>query len=141
MYVYEGGVEVRKIPVSTGAPVTNAFTPSWSGVVGDYRGWGLFRNNLQADDRWYLFPGPEGSILIHSVPYTLTGNNKVYDQLNALGVKPVSSGCVRISPADAQWLKAWDPVGVSITITRWSGGIESPDESLPQANTIQNNTS
>jgi lipoprotein-anchoring transpeptidase ErfK/SrfK len=133
MYVYENSVEIRAIPVSTGAPFTNSFTPSWTGVVGNDWGGGLFRSDFRADYMWYLFPGPEGSILIHSVPYTTSGVLKVYDQAGALGVKPVSQGCVRISPTDAQWLKTWNPVGVSIEITRWSGGISPPQESTPQA--------
>jgi lipoprotein-anchoring transpeptidase ErfK/SrfK len=127
MVVYEQGVAIRQIPVSTGAPVSNTFTPSWEGIVGDYWGSGLLRHDLQADFMWYLFSGPEGSILIHSVPYTITGNTKKYDRLNALGIAPVSSGCVRLSPEDAAWLKTWDPVGVSIKITRWSGGIRPAD--------------
>lgn len=128
MYVYEDGVEVRTIPVSTGAPMTNTFTPAWEGVVGNDWGGGIFRNSFRADYMWYLFPGPEGSILIHSVPYTQANNVKIYDRLGALGIEPVSNGCVRVSPEDAQWLKTWNPVNVPIKITRWSGPI-SPDPS------------
>lgn len=131
MHVYENGIEIHTIPVSTGAPVANAFTPAWRGVVGRYWGGGPFRDtNLWADHMWYLFPGAEGSILIHSVPYVRSGDMKIYDRPDALGVRPASHGCVRISPEDAEWLKAWDPVGVPIEITRWSGEIGPPDDSL-----------
>jgi lipoprotein-anchoring transpeptidase ErfK/SrfK len=131
MHIYESGIEVRAIPVSTGRPVTNAFTPAWRGEVGDYWGSGPFLNtNLWSDDMWYLFPGPEGSILIHSAPYIRDGDVKIYDRLDALGVEPASRGCVRISPQDAEWLHAWDPVGVPIEITPWSGKIGPPDDSL-----------
>jgi lipoprotein-anchoring transpeptidase ErfK/SrfK len=130
MRVYENGAEIRAIPVSTGAPVANAFTPPWRGVVGDYWGGGPFRDtNLWADYMWYLFPGEEGSILIHSVPYLRSGDMKIYDRPDALGVRPASHGCVRISPEEAEWLKAWDPVGVPIEITPWSGEIGPPDAS------------
>jgi hypothetical protein len=44
--------------------------------------------------------------VIHSVPYIRQGGDKVYDQLDALGIRPSSHGCVRISLEDAQWLKA-----------------------------------
>ena len=135
MHVFEQGVEVRLIPVSTGAPAQNSFTPAWAGVVGNYWGGGSFRNGFRADYMWYLFPGQWGSILIHSVPYTGTVDSKVYDRLSALGVEPVSTGCVRISPKDAQWLTKWNPVGVPITITAWSGPIGPPDESLPPVKT------
>jgi lipoprotein-anchoring transpeptidase ErfK/SrfK len=47
----------------------------------------------------------------------------MYDQLDALGMTPVSHGCIRISPDDAEWLKSWNPVGAPIEITRWSGKI------------------
>jgi lipoprotein-anchoring transpeptidase ErfK/SrfK len=131
MHVYENGAEIRAIPASTGRPVTNAFTPAWRGDVGRYWGSGPFLNtNLWSDHMWYLFPGPQGSILIHSVPYTRDGDVKIYDRLDALGVEPASHGCVRISPQDAQWLEAWDPVGVPIEITPWSGEIGPPDDSL-----------
>jgi lipoprotein-anchoring transpeptidase ErfK/SrfK len=124
MLVYENEVEIRRLPVSTGAPVANAFTPAWQGKVGPFWGKAAFRNtNLWADYIWYLFPGSEGSILIHSVPYTRSGEAKVYDNLEALGVRPASAGCVRISPEDAEWLAAWNPVGVPIEITQWSGEI------------------
>ncbi len=131
IHVYESGIEIRAIPASTGRPVANGFTPAWRGDVGRYWGGGPFLNtSLWSDHMWYLFPGPQGSILIHSVPYTRDGDVKIYDRLDALGVEPASHGCVRISPQDAQWLQAWDPVGVPIEITPWSGGIGPPDESL-----------
>ena len=126
MFVYENDTVVRTIPVSTGAPVTNMFTPPWEGIVGDDWGSGPFRNQQRADFMWFLFPGPEGSILIHSVPYTITNGLKVFDRPEALGVEPVSNGCVRISPDDGAWLKNWKPVGVPLTITRWSGKIQPP---------------
>lgn len=129
MLVYEGDELVRSIAVSTGAPYENSFTPSWSGQVGAFWGKAQFRGtNLWADYIWYLFPGATGSILIHSVPYVNNGEEKVYDRPEALGVEPASKGCVRISPEDAQWLARWDPVGVPIEITRYSGVIQpAPD--------------
>lgn len=124
MYVYENGEKIRTIPVSTGAPTSKTFTPSWQGTVGADWGGGAFPvDKLLAEHIWYLFPGPEGSILIHSVPYSLDGQIKRYDQVEALGVKPVSRGCVRISTTDANWLKNWNPVGAAIEITRWSGKV------------------
>ena len=131
MHVYEDGMKVRTILISSGRPVANAFTPAWKGKVGRYWGGGPFLNtDLFSDYMWYLFPGARGSILIHSLPYTWDGDLKVYDRPDALGVEPASHGCVRISPEDAQWLKSWDPIGVSIEITPWSGEIGPPDESL-----------
>lgn len=131
MIVYEDGTRIRAIPVSTGAPVANAFTPPWSGRIGPFWGKAAFRGtNLWADYIWYLFPGTEGSILIHSVPYTRNGDEKVYDRLDALGVEPASRGCIRISPEDAEWLAGWAPVGVPIEIKAWSGAIGPADDSL-----------
>ena len=124
MLVYEGGDLVRTIAVSTGAPYENSFTPAWTGRVGAFWGKAQFRGtDLWADYIWYLFPGATGSILIHSVPYVDNGDEKVYDRPEALGVEPASKGCVRISPEDAEWLARWDPVGVPIEITRYSGVI------------------
>jgi len=131
LHVYENGVEIRTIPVSTGAPVANAFTPAWRGHVGTFWGGAAFRNsNLWADYIWYLFPGEQGSILIHSVPYTRNGESKIYDRPEALGVEPASRGCIRISPEDAEWLAAWNPVGALMEITPWSGDIAPADDTL-----------
>jgi hypothetical protein len=125
MAVYEGGELVHLIPVSTGAPYVNSFTPAWRGHVGPFWGKAMFRGtDLWADYIWYLFPGALGSILIHSVPYMNNGDEKVYDKPEALGVEPASKGCVRISPEDARWLVEWDPVGVAIEITPYSGVIK-----------------
>jgi lipoprotein-anchoring transpeptidase ErfK/SrfK len=131
MHIYEEGAEIRAIPVSSGRPVANAFTPAWRGDVGRYWGGGPFLDTeFWSDYMWYLFPGTRGSILIHSLPYIRSGDLKIYDRPEALGVEPTSHGCVRISPEDAQWLESWDPVGVPIEITPWSGEIGPPDESL-----------
>jgi hypothetical protein len=120
MVVYEHGVQVRVIPVSTGQPSNNALTPAWEGVVGAYWGRCRFLDGTFADHVWYLFPGDEGSILIHTVPYAEVNGDKVYRDLEALGRRPVSKGCVRISPADGFWLRAWDPQGVPIHILPWT---------------------
>jgi lipoprotein-anchoring transpeptidase ErfK/SrfK len=138
MFVYENDTVIYTIPVSTGAPVTNRFTPPWQGIVGDDWGSGPFRNQQRADFMWFLFPGPEGSILIHSVPYTITNGIKVYDRLEALGVEPVSNGCIRISPEDGAWLQNWSPVGVPITITRLSDRIQPPNNTGQEAEESKN---
>ena len=132
MHVFENGSEIRTIPISTGRPIVNTFTPAWQGKVGADWGGGQFRNtDLFSDYMWYLFPGEEGSILIHSVPYRKFGDEKSYDQLDALGIHPSSRGCVRISPDDAAWLKAWNPVRASIEITPWLGYIDpTPDPNV-----------
>ncbi len=131
MHVYENGAEIRSIPISTGRPVANAFTPAWRGNVGRYWGSGPFLNtSLWSDYMWYLFPGARGSILIHSVPYIWEGDLKIYDRPDALGVEPASHGCVRISTEDAQWLEGWNPVGTPIEITPWTGEIGPPEETL-----------
>ncbi|MBC7234549.1 MAG: L,D-transpeptidase [Chloroflexi bacterium] len=115
MYVFEWGKLVRDIPCSTGLPEPDKYTDAWSGRVGPY--WGtFFAFDVYADDAWYLFKSL-GSILIHSLPYTLENGRKVYQDRDALGVRPSSHGCIRIAPEDAAWFTAWNPEGVEITIT------------------------
>lgn len=131
MYVYERARLIRTIPVSTGVPVTNMFTPSWAGQVGaEWSGGPIGREGFYTDYMWYLFDGPEGSILIHSLPYKKEGETKTYDQPEALGVRPASHGCVRISLEDAAWLQTWNPTDVSISITRWTGSISDAENLL-----------
>ena len=115
MRIYEDGVEVRSIPCSSGLPGERTNTPAWEGEIGEY--WGtFFAYNVYADEAWYLFKSL-GSILIHSSPYTIENGVKVYLELDALGERPASHGCVRIAPEDAQWFTEWGPEGVSIVIT------------------------
>ncbi|HUV95072.1 MAG TPA: L,D-transpeptidase [Anaerolineae bacterium] len=115
LYVFEEGALVRDIPCSTGLPDPDSYTPAWSGEVGEY--WGtFFAYEVYADEAWYLYKS-DGSILVHSLPYTLTNGSKVYQDRDALGMRPASHGCIRISPEDAAWFTSWDPGGVAITIS------------------------
>lgn len=123
MYVYEGGVRVRAIPVSTGQPTTNTLTHSWRGTVGRDLGAIRVLGGMYVDYAWFLYPDLYGNILIHSVPYVREGGAKVYDQADALGLRLSSHGCIRISPRDAAWLKEWDPAGAQIQISAWPGPI------------------
>lgn len=115
MRVYEDGAEVRLIPCSTGLPGEQTNTPAWQGEVGEY--WGtFFAYDVYADEAWYLFKSL-GSILIHSAPYTVENGIKTYLELDALGARTASHGCVRISPEDARWFTEWRPEGVPMVIT------------------------
>ena len=112
MRVYEDGVEVRTIPVSTGLRMS--YTPAFSGRVSYYvnkiNSYGSF-----SEHAWY-FTKATGNIYIHSSPYTVKDGQKHYIGLEWLGVKPSSHGCVRIHPLDANWLVEWDPRGVLLTV-------------------------
>jgi lipoprotein-anchoring transpeptidase ErfK/SrfK len=115
MFVFENGVQIKAIPVSTGKPDLDNCTPAWRGWVGSY--WGTFYNlNAYADDAWYLFKA-RASILIHGAPYIYRNERKVYQDLEALGNYPSSHGCIRLHPDDARWFTAWGPKGVPIIIT------------------------
>jgi lipoprotein-anchoring transpeptidase ErfK/SrfK len=115
MHIYENGAEIRVLPCSTGKPLDWHWTPAWSGRVGDYAGTFAAYGAYQ-DDGWYLFKAT-GDILIHSAPYTIVDGRKVYQDLEALGVRPSSHGCIRLAPEDARWLTEWNPLGVPIAIT------------------------
>jgi lipoprotein-anchoring transpeptidase ErfK/SrfK len=119
MHVFEDGVEIRTIPVSTGKPGPTTTTPAWSGVVGEYRGT-FFAFGVYVDEAWFLFKSL-GSILIHSAPYVYEDGKKVYQDLEALGKHPASHGCIRLHPDDARWFTEWEPRGVPIVITEWTG--------------------
>jgi len=115
VHIYEDGVETRSMPCSTGLPDPQMNTPAWEGVVGEY--WGtFFAYDVYADEAWYLFKSL-GSILIHSSPYTIENDVKVYQDVEILGVRPASHGCIRVSPEDARWFTEWGPEGVPIIIT------------------------
>jgi len=115
MFVFEKGRLLRNIACSTGAPQPDKYTPAWNGQVGYYHGT-FFSFDVYADDAWYLFQH-DGAILIHSLPYTVEDGVKVYQDREFLGVRPVSHGCIRISPENAKWLTEWNPEGVTIVIT------------------------
>lgn len=111
--VYEDGVEIRTLPASTGVPPL--YTPAFSGYVGRYAST-IYGYGELADNAWYVFTAG-GNIYIHSAPYTLSEDEKVYEGLEFLGVRPSSHGCIRLHPADAEWLTTWNPQGVPILIT------------------------
>jgi lipoprotein-anchoring transpeptidase ErfK/SrfK len=111
--VYEDGREVRTLPASTGqAPY---YTPAFTGRVRYYVGT-FYSFGVWADDAWYVFMAA-GEIYIHSLPYTKSGDEKIYEGAEHLGVRPSSHGCIRLHPDDAAWLTAWNPGGVPIVVT------------------------
>ncbi len=115
MYVYENGEQIRRMPVSTGIPdQEETMTPAWEGEVGRYVGT-FFSFGVWADEAWYLFEH-YGSMLIHGAPYIEEDGKKVYQELDALGVRPASHGCIRLPPEEAEWLSAWEPTGAHVII-------------------------
>lgn len=111
--VYEDGVEIRTLLVSTGVP--SLYTPAFLGQVGHYVST-IYGYGGLSDNAWYIFTAG-GNIYIHSAPYTLSEGMKVYEGLEFLGVQPSSHGCIRLHPSDAEWLVSWNPLGVPILIT------------------------
>lgn len=116
LYIYEYGELIREIPCSTGLPEPDKYTPAAVGRVSDY--WPTFTSfGTQCDNGWLLFKS-SGNILIHSLPYLPDEfGNKIYQDADALGVRPASHGCIRISPADAEWLTEYNPRGALFEVT------------------------
>jgi lipoprotein-anchoring transpeptidase ErfK/SrfK len=115
MTIWEPGKAARELLISTGDEDQGYRTPAWYGLVG--KEWGTFHAfGTYADEGWYLYDDPTGSILIHSAPYELVDGNKVYEDLDALGNYPASHGCIRLTPDDARWFTAWKPQGVPLVI-------------------------
>jgi lipoprotein-anchoring transpeptidase ErfK/SrfK len=113
LWVYIDGAVVRVVPISSG--VRSFYTPQFLGCVGPYTatiyGFGSF-----ADHAWYITKAA-GNIYIHGAPYTLKDGEKVYQDLELLGVRPSSHGCVRVHPIDAEWLAEWDLQGATVLVT------------------------
>jgi hypothetical protein len=115
MFVYQNGALIRRIPVSTGKPdEESTMTPAWEGEVGRYVGT-FFAFGTFADDAWYLFEH-YGSMLIHSAPYIKQSGRKVYQEVDLLGVRPASHGCIRLPPDESKWFTAWEPHGAHVII-------------------------
>jgi lipoprotein-anchoring transpeptidase ErfK/SrfK len=126
--IYDGDRPVRQLPVSTGWPgVRKTTTPTWTGPIGEY--WGTFSSfGTTQDFGYWLFTDylPDGSwngdILIHGAPYVPgPAGEKVYSR-DHIGFAPRSHGCIQLLPEDAEWFRAWDPLGVGITIAPFSRG-------------------
>jgi len=111
--VYEDGVKIRTIPVSTG--LRTSYTPPFVGNVGRYVKT-IYGFGSLADYAWYLTRAT-GNIYIHGAPYKEIEGEKVYEGLEFLGIKPSSHGCIRLHPNDAEWLYHWEPGGVLIYVT------------------------
>lgn len=115
LYVYEDGQEIKALPVSTGK--RQSYTPAFEGRIGRYTET-LYGYGTLADHAWYLTEAT-GAIYLHGAPYIQQVNGeKVYQDLEALGIRPSSHGCIRLHPLDAAWLARWDPYGVPILITQ-----------------------
>jgi hypothetical protein len=115
MTIWEPGHALRELPISTGDEDQGYRTPAWYGLVGKY--WGTFHAyGTYADEGWYLYDDPTGSILIHSAPYRLSNGKKQYEGLDALGNYPASHGCIRLLPEDARWFTTWKPQGVPLVV-------------------------
>ena len=115
VYVYENGQEIRRMPCSTGRRGEETYTPAWEGEVGKYVGT-FFGFGVYADEGWYLFDH-YGGMLIHGAPYLVEDGAKVYQDLDALGVRPTSHGCIRLVPDDAVWFTEWEPRGAHMIIS------------------------
>lgn len=112
--VYEDGQKVKTLPISTGKRYS--YTPAFRGRVGRYVPT-LYGFGTLADHAWYLTEAT-GAIYLHGAPYLQVDGRKVYQDLEAIGVRPSSHGCIRLHPTDAAWLARWDPRDASIIITR-----------------------
>jgi len=116
IYLFEYGELLRAIPCSTGKPDDNSYTPAASGKVGVYVTT-FFSFGTHQDDAWYLYHSV-GGIYIHGLPYTYDeAGAKVYQDRDALGVRPTSHGCIRIAPEDAVWLREWNPADIPFTVS------------------------
>lgn len=122
MRIYEGDRLAVVLPVSTGWPgIRKTATPEWSGRVGEF--WGTFTSfGTTQDLGFWLYTDylPDGSwngdILFHGAPYTVGLDGAKQYELDGIGTTPVSNGCIRLEPSDAEWMMRWDPVGVPLTI-------------------------
>lgn len=116
IYLFEHGELLRAIPCSTGKPDSNSYTPAASGEVGVYVET-FFAFGTHQDHAWYLYHSV-GGIYIHGLPYVYDEQGeKVYQDRDALGVRPMSHGCIRIAPEEALWLLDWNPIGVPFTVS------------------------
>ena len=115
MVVYQNGAKIRQMPVSTGKPDDpTTITPAWEGDVGRYVGT-FFSFGTWQDEGWYLFEH-YGAMLIHGNPYLTNDGKKEYQQLDALGTRPASHGCIRLPPEEAKWFTSWQPKGAHMII-------------------------
>ncbi len=114
LIVYEDGQRVKVLSVSAGK--RQSYTPAFHGRVGRYVPT-LYGFGTLSDHAWYLTEAT-GAIYLHGAPYLQVDGRKVYQDLEAIGVRPSSHGCIRLHPTDAAWLARWDPRDASIIITR-----------------------
>jgi lipoprotein-anchoring transpeptidase ErfK/SrfK len=137
MLIFEGERLFRALPVSTGVPADRVTTtPAWEGRVGRY--WGTFSSfGTTQDHGYWLFTDylPDGrwngDILIHGAPYTRGADGEKLYQREHIGREPHSHGCIQLLPEDAEWFRAWDPVGVPVAIEPIGVGAVLPPLATP----------
>lgn len=92
-----------------------SLTPTGSYHIEDERGQSFFNQELQEGAHYYVSWRDHGIYLFHSVPTKPDGTfNK--KEAAKLGKKPGSSGCLRLSVPDAQWLMKNVPTGTRVVI-------------------------
>ncbi len=113
MYVYQGDLEIKKFPVSTG-------TNSHPTPVGNHKI--QFKQEVRVGSSYphYIMPKfmqfRKGGYGIHALP-SLANDRGVYwrEALNHIGTRR-SHGCIRLLPADANWVFEFAEVGTPVQV-------------------------
>lgn len=115
LYVYLGDTEVRKFRVSTGAAATPTPVGETSIILKQWSRVG-HKPPHYIMPRYMMFRA--GGYGFHALP-SLGGDGGVFwtEARNHIGI-PVSHGCVRILPEDADWLYDFTDVGSKVIVQR-----------------------
>lgn len=115
LYVYLGDTEVRKFRISSGAAATPTPVGETSIILKQWV-------RVGAKPPHYIMPRfmmfRAGGYGFHALP-SLGGDGGVFwtEARNHIGI-PVSHGCVRILPEDAEWLYEFTDVGTKVVVQR-----------------------
>lgn len=92
-----------------------SLTPTGTFKIQDERGQKFFNQKLNEGAHFYVSWRNHGIYLFHSVP-TKKDDHFNVPQAKKLGKQPASSGCIRLSIPDAQWLMEKVPTGTRVVI-------------------------
>lgn len=114
VYFKRGDDVLYTMNCSTGLPGESA-TPLGEFAIEPERG-ETFRNAGSGEGANYWVSWKDhGVYLFHTVPIDENGNY-IESEAEALGVRPASHGCIRLSVPDAKWIFDTVPVGMRVVV-------------------------
>ncbi|MGG5318991.1 L,D-transpeptidase [Enterococcus sp. AZ072] len=114
VYFKRGNDVLYTMNCSTGLPGESA-TPLGEFTIETEKGETFYNPGSGEGANYWVSWRDHGVYLFHTVPIDENGNY-IESEAEALGVRPTSHGCIRLSVPDAKWIYDTVPVGMRVVV-------------------------